>query len=324
MKRILITPQIFNVAKDFANSLFSKRGANFHKPLYLLSELEQSLRQLQHISYADYVLSIYNNYNSILTLTPSEFDAFNKTLPQVQLDRKNLLRAGTPEFYKLVVKAMRYDDIRQDYLSYIKKLGIRTCVYCNTQYAITVRGKELFATYQFDHFYPKSEYPFLCTSFFNLQPSCSACNQKKTTKKAEFNLYTENKAELYPFYFAINKYKIIKYLLSKDPDQIELKFGVYSKIPNGRNLLQNHLDLFHIDELYAEHKDVVEEIIWKSKVYNKSYINQLLSSFKNLNPDDLQNDFYRFMFNVPYNKSKIHDRPLTLLIQDIAKQLGIK
>lgn len=122
----------------------------------------------------------------------------------------------------------------------------------------------------------------------------------------------------------LNKYKIIKYLLSKDPDQIELKFGVYSKIPNGRNLLQNHLDLFHIDELYAEHKDVVEEIIWKSKVYNKSYINQLLSSFKNLNPDDLQNDFYRFMFNVPYNKSKIHDRPLTLLIQDIAKQLGIK
>lgn len=324
MKRILITQQVVNIAEKYASSLFSKRAANFQRPLFLLNELEQSLRQKQHIPYANYVLSIYNNYNKILILKPSEFDAFNQNLPQVQLNQKGLIKSNSPEFYKLVVKAMRYDDIRQDYLSYIRKLGIKTCVYCNAQYAITVRGKELFATYQFDHFYPKSEYPFLCTSFFNLQPSCSACNQRKTTKKAEFNLYTENKDELFPFYFTLNKSKIIKYLLNKDTSSIELKLGVYSKIPNGQNLLQNHLDIFHIDELYAEHKDVVEEIVWKSKIYNPSYINQLLSSFKKLQPNDLRNDFYRFMLNIPYDRSKIHDRPLTLLIQDIAKQLGIR
>lgn len=324
MKRILITQQVFNVAEKYASSLFSKRTANFQRPLFLLHKLEQSLRQKRHIPYADYVLSVCNNYNSILKLKPSEFDAFNKTLPQVQLSKKNLLGRSTPEFYKLVVNAMRYNDIRQDYLRHIKALGIKTCVYCNAQYAITVRGKDLFATYQFDHFYPKSDYPFLCTSFFNLQPSCSVCNQRKTTKKAEFNLYTENKDELYPFYFTLNKSKIIKYLLNKDTGSIELNLGVYSKIPNGQNLLQNHLGIFHIDELYTEHKDVVEEIIWKSKIYNPSYINQLLSSFRNLQPNDLRNDFYRFMLNIPYDRSKIHDRPLTLLIQDITKQLGIR
>lgn len=58
------------------------------------------------------------------------------------------------------------------------KLGIKACVYCNASYTVATDDDR--ATFQIDHSYPKSKYPFLCTSFFNLQPSCMHCNQIKS------------------------------------------------------------------------------------------------------------------------------------------------
>lgn len=41
--------------------------------------------------------------------------------------------------------------------------------------------------YDLDHGKPKAKYPYLCTSFFNLQPACPSCNRKKSDDvKKEF------------------------------------------------------------------------------------------------------------------------------------------
>ena len=68
------------------------------------------------------------------------------------------------------------------------RLEISICPYCNRQYITTASkvlddGSEKWvARPQLDHFYPKSKYPFLSCSFFNLIPSCPACNMGKNDK----------------------------------------------------------------------------------------------------------------------------------------------
>lgn len=81
-------------------------------------------------------------------------------------------------------------------------MGLKTCVYCNSQAAECGAGK-LF--YQFDHFMPQSKYPYLGTCFFNLQPSDSSCNGHKSNKLCNFHLYVNGKeTPLSPFKLQVN------------------------------------------------------------------------------------------------------------------------
>ena len=59
----------------------------------------------------------------------------------------------------------------------------RTCHYCNRTYTTDLELKdensgknETVVTYQLDHFYEKSQYPYLGLSFYNFIPCCSTCN----------------------------------------------------------------------------------------------------------------------------------------------------
>lgn len=68
-------------------------------------------------------------------------------------------------------------------------LNIHSCSYCNREYTITYRpdghkGKAMVP--QFDHWFPKKEYPLLALSFYNLIPSCATCNGIKSS--IEMNL----------------------------------------------------------------------------------------------------------------------------------------
>ena len=65
---------------------------------------------------------------------------------------------------------MRYDDVRSfGLLPFMKQLNIKTCCYCNAQYATTfINGNDSLASYDLDHYYPQSKYPYLSTSFLIL------------------------------------------------------------------------------------------------------------------------------------------------------------
>ena len=156
---------------------------------------------------------------------------------------------------------MRYDETRaKKLIQYIHKMGIRTCVYCNAQYAITfVSDEESFATYDLDHVWAKSSYPFLCTSFFNLVPSCPYCNKLKSKNPSDFNLYTEDEKEIDPFEFRLTRASKLKYYLSNQDDDLEISMAASDK--GDQTNAANHNLLFHIDQIYSSHKDVVAEII---------------------------------------------------------------
>lgn len=86
--------------------------------------------------------------------------------------------------------------MKGQYEIFIKKYGIwladslqvTVCPYCNRHYTFTVDSTWKIRP-QFDHFYPKSAYPYLALSFYNLIPCCPVCNHIKREKRIEQNPY---------------------------------------------------------------------------------------------------------------------------------------
>lgn len=70
------------------------------------------------------------------------------------------------------------DDTNSKYRAYklAENHDINTCIYCNRLYTKTVINPKKTTRPEFDHWFPKSKYPLLALSFFNLIPSCHVCN----------------------------------------------------------------------------------------------------------------------------------------------------
>lgn len=330
MRRILITPRIERIAEDYRNNIFKGRQRNFERPEQLLQKLLDDINAKKcrgyknwHV-YAKYLQNIISHYNELLDLKPGQFDDYHMRYFNVSkaflTDKTWRNNSGRTSFSDVVVKKMRYEDVRQkEILPYLEQLGVYTCVYCNSQYTPTIHIAKghLKGGFELDHNRPKSEFPFLCTSFFNLYPVCSNCNGWKLDRKAEFVLYTENYKELDPFYFSLDKASIIKYMLYHDSAVLDIVFDSKDLV-----LLTNHNKLFHIDKYYKAFRDVAEELVWKSKTRNNIYQKQMIKSFQKLFPRK-KADIIRFLYGLYPLTQDIYRRPLTKLQQDLAKQLKI-
>lgn len=223
------------------------------------------------------------------------------------------------KFWELIVDAMHYESkVRPIMVPIIEAMGIRTCVYCNMQYALTIDHSK--GLYELDHCLPKSKYPYLCTTFYNLQPSCPTCNHGKKTATADFGLYTTDSNELHPFHLLSNSHL---YLRNRrfNPKYINIHL-VSSDVHNLTNcqLAKTHEKDFMIDSAYAAVKDVAEETIWRCKAYDDTYKDLFIKNFPELyNKDAL----HRFVFGTYSDDKNVHCRPLTKLIRDIEKDMGV-
>lgn len=332
MRRIYITQYVMGLAEEYRDNLFNVRSSGFVRPIDGLYDFEMEFRTHNNNycskwkDYADYIEAIRVNLSEILVLKPSAFEHYNAThfnmLTEDDLKSKGWKPNATKPFYERIVEIMRYMDVRsKELIPYIEKLGIRTCVYCNSQYTVTVHvdDKNVKGGYQLDHFFPKSKYPFLCISFFNLQPSCGCCNNWKRERKSLFNLYCESldRDIINPFLIKISEESLVRYMLQQDEHVLEIIF----ESPD-LALLDNHDELFHISKLYENFKDEAEELVWKKKVNNEVFLQQLQTMFEKKFPN-LKSSFYRFLYSFYDMECDIHKRPLTKLKQDVAKQLKL-
>lgn len=205
---------------------------------------------------------------------------------------------------------------------HIKKLDIKVCPYCNRNYIFNFKkGKDLNATAQLNHFFDKKTYPFLAISIYNLVPSCSTCNQRKSAKQEDI---------FYPFLESFNDYAKFEYKGIKnkddnngnffDEDRILLELNPISEDVDVK--VKKHIEVFNLQNLYNEHKDIVSEILIKSEMYNESYIEELMKNyegtlFKN------EEDLLRLIFGGYIADEDLGKRPLSKLTKDILEQLEI-
>ena len=284
------------------------------------------------LAYIDLVLKYHKE---LLTVHPSGKKGFSYYISEFekQIPRKNINKAivadntSIESLTKQIVKAMKYKEMRDEvYPLVTRDLGIKTCVYCNANYTITDRKGRGY--YDLDHWKPKALYPYLCTSFFNLQPACPSCNRKKSDddEKEFFQLWDDTgKHELDVMGVDLTPESVIEYLLEHDASKLEPY--LFAKKPQYEKMCKDTNEKLHINIRYQEHVDVAEEVIWKARAYNASYSKAMQDAFieegnttgLNLKVDELN----RFILGTYTNTEDIHKRPLTAFMQSIGRQLGL-
>ena len=207
-----------------------------------------------------------------------------------------------------------YESNSFDKWEFINTISVSTCPYCNRNYIYTThKNKDIKP--EIDHFYPKSKYPLLGLSYFNLIPSCKSCNGFGA--KEEKDPFDENLVNPYLLKYddfvlshRIKNIAIINPLSGKSDVEVFFK-----KSKSG------HLSVFNLKDLYELHYDhAIELIIKRNLKYSKKY-REYLSSYKGLQFSKSEID-RMILGNYSLEKEQ-HKRPLSKLYQDLGKELGL-
>ena len=131
-------------------------------------------------------------------------------------------------------------------LEFINMIGIDTCPYCNRNYIYTLDKVEKIKP-QIDHFFPKSIFPFLGMSFYNLIPSCQTCNGEEAKgslsplKVGLTNPYLIKSSD-FTFGYNLESLEIFNPLINKkNLDKDNLSISITTK-------MQGHLNVFKLDK----------------------------------------------------------------------------
>lgn len=205
-------------------------------------------------------------------------------------------------------------------------IGQNTCTYCNKNYTLTVLKKdrrnskgnikkslndeERISRPQFDHWFPKSKYPLLALSIYNLIPSCSVCNSS-IKGSVDFNLdehihpYIKEKVD---FNFTYHKTGFMK-------NEVKVNAVLGSKT-------DKTLKLFKIEEQFQAHSDFeLKDLLDLKYKYSDNYLKLLADTFDTkLN----KNDVYRLFFGVELDDKDVLGRPMSKFKKDILKELGFE
>lgn len=209
-----------------------------------------------------------------------------------------------------------------------KQLNIKSCPYCNAEYTLYVEDVNNIgvARFQFDHFFPKSRYPYFSVSLFNLIPSCANCNHKKTNENVTL------KNNYHPYYNSLAAFAKFKLEYPSDMDKLsfdairkmdydqELKVKFVHKYDEVEDFVKDHNELFNIEQIYKRHKDHAHELLLKS-VMNDRFYQEAIVGIQGLFPDKAT--MMRYLLGNYINEDEILKRPLAKFYQDIARQLEL-
>lgn len=208
-----------------------------------------------------------------------------------------------------------------------ERLNIKTCPYCNAQYTLvlTDTNDALVVKLQFDHFFPKNRYPWLCVSFYNLIPVCANCNSAKSAEVTTLNTH------YHPYHSALadwSRYDIKGpdgNLLSTLPEMQRLTPGdltvsFVSRSPDKDHVIRRHNEVFDITGVYQRHTDVAHELLEKAVLYNKHYRSSL-EKIEGLFPD--RKVMMRYILGNYVEEDRMLERPLAKFTQDLAKRLKL-
>jgi hypothetical protein len=250
------------------------------------------------------------NLTQILKFTPLEQYSYITQM----ITKYPKLHQRNEKIYKLIYSIfVGYGYEKIDKFKFIDNLAINTCPYCNRAYIYTInKNKNLKA--EIDHFYPKSIYPYLAMTFYNLIPSCPTCNGLGA--KGNRDSYKDNLKNPYEiqnddfkFKFDIDSVEIINSEI--EPKSVSIYLD--KKIDSNNNY-------FQIEILYQEHRDVVVELY--QKLYQKEtkeHFEALRSSLSGL--DVSNEDIYRYLTCGYFDTKDFHKRPLSKFIKDISEEL---
>ena len=246
-----------------------------------------------------YINHFENNYENSIGIESQKKEDWN---PLYKIIREEIFEK---EYNNWGSRKVQYNTYE-----FVKSLDLKTCPYCNRNYTFTVDEDSGKLRPEIDHFYPKSIYPFLAMSFYNLIPSCPICNHTKSSKISN-NLIN-------PYDVKENDFKFIYKPTDISFTQIDSKKYDTNSFEIGFKSSNKNIETFKLDELYKQHKDVVIDLLMKKTYYPKSYIEELENNF-----GFTQDEIYRYLLGNYKKEEDLHKRPLSKLIKDISEELDL-
>lgn len=232
------------------------------------------------------------------------------------------------DYKSIINKIIDYDilnEVFQDKKTTIaywltQRLNINTCPYCNRIPIHTVldKNKKGLIHPTLDHFYPKSEEPFLALSFYNLIPSCYYCNSS-LKGSTEMDIGTH----LHPYLDGFRDDAKFKSNYRELPPQeyLSSNFIIFLEselLSNKKLQIDGNIELFKLSEIYQVHTDIVAELVRKAKNFQASQEN-IRQFYSALATND--SELYQFYFGNYLNSNDHHKRPLAKLTRDIVLEI---
>lgn len=273
-------------------------------------------------------------------------DELNKILDTMIKELKDILKC------KNVVKGKKgliidYSIIQGDLRhKLMNSIGIRTCPYCNRNYITRYGIKGSKSTADLDHFYQKEQYPLFALSLFNFVPSCPICNSRmKNTHLADDTMYPYEEGFGDDVHFEL-KYigkdttgagilHLWQALKDVNYDDFDIEIVIDPKTSSGRRKrIEKSKDLFHLTEVYEDHKEDALETSLRTRIYcegsYKKFCEKLFDKCRSSGMTyssvyDLESYMFRegfdnewLMFGMFMNNEKRRfDKPLSRMIYDI-------
>lgn len=198
-------------------------------------------------------------------------------------------------------------------------IGKNSCVYCNRQYTITVVNPSIktrkvndttrVTRPQFDHWFPKSKFPLLALSFYNLIPSCGVCNS--SVKSSEiFRLDTH----IHPYIDKNSGFNFdFIYDRNGQPEII---------IRHENDKARRTVNDLKLEEIYNWHSQYeLKDLIDLVNAYPQVYIDSL--SDLSIGSEFSREEIFRLIFGTEINAKDFHKRPMSKFKHDILKELGV-
>ncbi len=215
-------------------------------------------------------------------------------------------------------EVFNYQGKYQEHISDIFKeyIDLHTCYYCNIEFVNVFKAtnKNIKSGYTIDHVKSKSEYPHLALSLYNFVPSCYVCNSKLKKDRDIGNVSPTAS------HFNFDKKVKFKTFMQNVNLQIENTedFELLLK-EDFTNEYEKYIEVFELDGRYEYHKYKVIEMINKRKQYPDSRIKELAKFTEKTEEEVKQDLFGEYLFE----DDNLHKRPLSKLIRDISKELGL-
>jgi len=336
---------------------FPKKTLKLQNPGFYKSTYEKLLNQAEPFfgnsmlinDFNDIIATIDDNFDITLGGLPNEIhDLFIKLDKIFSRYRDPKKHTYSSEFkpiidclhhvYDYEIKFLRAKEPLWNAYQLSQELGIDVCPYCNRSYTNTVRtvknpldptlGYKNFIRPEFDHFYLKSWCPYLALSFYNLIPSCSACNsslkgQHFMSIETHSHPYMEGYEDLMGFGTEVD----LEAWLKNTKVPVDIAFNPNnSGIPtDAEKRAKANAGLFAIKQVYNAHSDLAKEIFQKSTQDSKSYIETSYNiiSEQGIRLFDNKENFYKNYVGNYMESKNFHLRPLSKFQYDLYRQTGI-
>lgn len=238
----------------------------------------------------------------------------------------SLSNKKTRKIFNYKYFSTKSDNGGYDAYGLAKKISVRTCLYCNRNYTLTVqkgsRRTDKITRPEFDHFFDKDDHPLLALSIYNLIPSCKTCNSSLKGRK-KFNL----KNNLHPFIDDVVNYYNFKYKphdvksIIGGGSNLEIEIIVNSGVRSLDKKIEKSKEIFRLEEIFSAHSEELKDLFDIRHRYSQKYFEELFKKYALLGLK--YDEVYKTVFGAYHQESEFSKRPFSKLKKDILKELGI-